>query len=361
MYCSKCGKEITDGSVYCNHRGAKIIRAGSSNKRLAAIVAVIALLAAGTFGAVKWYENYHYREMNPVLNSSADITDELINKILANNLESLTINYEFTRCPEKGEKYDDWKNQRNRINPFWGANNIQPIKRIEFEIKLTDKSSSLACAFFDFKNLEFVNLKDTSKVTNMMNMFADATSFNQPVGNWNTSKVTNMSEMFAEATSFNQPIGNWDTSRVTNMKGMFLRAKSFNQPIGNWNTSNVTDMSWMFLGAESFNQPIGSWDTSKGTNMKGMFSEAKSFDQPIGSWDTSKGTDMSLMFDGAESFNQPIGNWDTSNVTDMHRMFSFATSFNQPISNWDTSNVTNMWGMFKGAASYRYPKPRGAE
>ena len=179
MYCSKCGKEITDGSVYCNHCGARIIRAGSSNKRLVAIVAVIALLAAGTFGIVKWYENY--REMNLVLNSSADITDKLINKILANNLESLTINYEFTRCPEKDEEYDDWKNERNRINPFWRANNIQPIKRIEFEIKLTDKSSSLACAFFKFEKLEFVNLKDTSRVTDMSNMFKFATSFNEHV------------------------------------------------------------------------------------------------------------------------------------------------------------------------------------
>ena len=79
---------------------------------------MIALLAAGIFGAVKWYENY--REMNPVLNSSTDITSELIDKILANNLESPTINYEFTRCPEKGEKdeeYDDLKNERNPCSP----------------------------------------------------------------------------------------------------------------------------------------------------------------------------------------------------------------------------------------------------
>ena len=280
MYCSKCGKEITDGSVYCNHCGAKIIRAGSSNKRLVAIVAVIALLAAGIFGAVKWYENYHYREMNPVLNSSADITSELIDKILANNLESLTINYEFTRCPGKNEEYNDWDNERNRINPFWRANKTQPIKRIEFEIKLTDKSSSLACAFVDFKNLEFVNLKDTSRVTDMQFMFFAATSFNQPIGNWNTSNVTDMSYMFKGATSFNQPIGSWNTSKVTNMTGMFASAKSFNQPIGGWNTSNVTNMSQMFEDAKSFNQPIGNWDTSGVFFMYRMFNGATSYRYP---------------------------------------------------------------------------------
>ena len=253
MYCNKCGKEIADGSVYCNHCGAKIIRAGSSNKRLVAIGAVIALLATGAFGvakwyekyqtlealknekiadvvfgAIKWYENYQtYRATNPVLNSPSDITHELINKILANNLESLTVNYEFTRCPGEYEEPDDWINEQNRINPFWRAKNIQPIKRIEFEIKLTDKSSSLACAFYNFDKLKFVNLQDTSKVTNMFGMFYRAESFNQPVGSWNTSKVTNMSSMFSFATSFNQPIGNWDTSKVTDMRGMFFGAKSY--------------------------------------------------------------------------------------------------------------------------------------
>ena len=301
MYCSKCGKEITDGSVYCNHCGAKIIRAGSSNKRLVAIVAVIALLAPGIFGAVKWYENYQtyratnpvhdltipkkqynqtYRATNPVLNSPSDITHELINKILANNLESLTINYEFTRCQGEDEEHDDWKNELNRINPFWRANNIQPIKRIEFEIKLTDKSSSLACAFRGFDKLKFVNLKDTSNVTNMSWMFYNATSLNQSIGNWDTSNVTDMHGMFLGATSFNQPIGDWDTSNVTNMHSMFKGATSFSQPIGSWDTSNVTDMSGMFSNATSFNQPIGNWDTSRVTDMGLMFWEAESYRYP---------------------------------------------------------------------------------
>ena len=292
---------------------------------------------------------------NPTLNSPIDITDELIDKILANNLESLTINYEFTRCPGENEKDDDWKNKQNRINPFWRANNIQPIKRIEFEIKLTDKSSSLAYAFFDFKELEFVNLKDTSRVTDMSGMFAYATSFNQPIGNWDTSRVTDMSYMFAYATSFNQPIGNWDTSMVTDMRGMFAHAKSFNQPIGNWNTSKVTDMSSMFQEGTSFNQPVGSWDTFNVTNMNGMFRNATSFNQPIGNWDTSNVTDMKGMFIGAASFNQPVGSWDTSNVTNMYSMFSKAESFNQPVGNWDTSNVTNMCGMFRNATSFNQP------
>ncbi|WP_044143846.1 BspA family leucine-rich repeat surface protein, partial [Succinimonas amylolytica] len=45
--------------------------------------------------------------------------------------------------------------------------------------------------------------------------------------NWDTSQVTDMHAMFAEAESFNQPIGNWNTSRVTDMSKMFYRGKNF--------------------------------------------------------------------------------------------------------------------------------------
>ena len=72
-------------------------------------------------------------------------------------MDSLTINYEFTRTLKENEEYNDWKYEQNRINPFWRANSITPIKRIEFEIKLTDKSHSLAYAFYEFEKLEYIN------------------------------------------------------------------------------------------------------------------------------------------------------------------------------------------------------------
>ena len=48
------------------------------------------------------------------------------------------------------------------------------------------------------------------------------------------------------------------------MGGMFRHATSFNQPLNDWDVSNVTDMEQMFLDATSFNQPLNNWNVSKG-------------------------------------------------------------------------------------------------
>jgi surface protein len=191
----------------------------------------------------------------------------------------------------------------------------------------------------------------TTLVTDMNNLFLDATSFNQPINSWDVSNVTNMSFMFSVATSFNQPLGSWDVSKVTNMEGMFSWTGNFNQDISNWDVSNVTNMSQMFGGAEAFNQPIGSWNVSNVTTMYAMFNVAKAFNQPIGSWDVSNVTNMQQMFGGATAFNQAIGSWDVSKVTNMALMFNGAT-FNQAIGSWNVSNVTSMQGMFYVATAF---------
>ena len=71
--------------------------------------------------------------------------------------------------------------------------------------------------------------------------------------------------MFDGATSFNQPLNNWNVSNVTSMEAMFKNAESFNQPLNNWNVSNVTNMEDMFYDAISFDLPLhapSSWDSS---------------------------------------------------------------------------------------------------
>jgi surface protein len=196
---------------------------------------------------------------------------------------------------------------------------------------------------------------DLSGVTNMFQIFRNATSFNQPIGHWNVSSVTNMQGAFYSATSFNQPIGGWDVSSVAIMLSMLNTATSFNQPIGNWDMSSVTNTGFMFNGATAFNQPIGDWDVSSVTNTQSMFQSATAFNQDISSWDVSSVIDIRSMFNGATAFNQPIGNWDVSSATIMLDMFRSAISFNQPIGSWDVSSVTNMRTMFRGATAFNQP------
>jgi surface protein len=232
---------------------------------------------------------------------------------------------------------------------FFGATTFnQPIGNWDTS-NVTDMSNMFS--FTDSFNQPIGNW-DTSNVTTMAGMFHNAISFNQPIGDWDTSNVTSMAEMFAFANSFNQPIGNWDTANVTTMQAMFIDANSFNQPIGDWDTSNVTNMSSMFVVVRLFNQSIGNWNTANVTTMQDMFAGASSFNQPIGNWNTANVTTMQNMFVDASSFNQPIGDWDTSNVTTMQNMFIDASSFNQPIGDWDTSNVTTMRGMFRSASAF---------
>ena len=68
----------------------------------------------------------------------------------------------------------------------------------------------------------------------MGNMFNGATSFNQPLNDWNTESVTNMNLMFISASSFNQDISGWNVSAVTGMGNMFTLATAFDQNLGPW-------------------------------------------------------------------------------------------------------------------------------
>lgn len=214
-----------------------------------------------------WREYFKHQEetisiKNPVLNSADDISDEIIDNIIHNEIDTLTINYEFTK--RKGESFDQQKYYEEvlKINPFKRANKKTPLVHIDFEIILGKRVHSLFEAFSDLEQLVSIKKITTSNITDMSRMFYNAKSFNCPIGDWDTSKVTKMGGMFFGAEKFNQPIGDWDTANVTDMSFMFFRAISFNQPLDKWNTGNVRDMTHMFYYAYSFNQNITDWTLS---------------------------------------------------------------------------------------------------
>ena len=126
--------------------------------------------------------------------------------------------------------------------------------------------------------LEFTNNNDLLKIlvikwNKMFENYTDHVFFNKigHISKWNVSYITNMTELFKDASSFNEDISKWNVKNVTNMKCMFSDAISFNQNISEWNVSNVTDMGSMFCCAESFNQDISEWDVRNVTKMSFMF------------------------------------------------------------------------------------------
>ena len=212
-----------------------------------------------------------------------------------------------------------------------------------------------------FRNtlLKQANLEglDTSNVTNMNDMFYNASSLTSlDVSNWKTGKVTDMSGMFSYDSSLtNLDVSNWNTGNVTDMHWMFYNASSLTSlDVSKWDTGNVTDMSWMFQGTSGLmSLDVSKWDTSNVIDMKAMFYSASGLTNlDVSKWDTGNVTDMDAMFDGASSLTSlDVSKWNTGKVTDMDWMFGSASSLTSlDVSDWDTGNVNNMNGMFNGAS-----------
>jgi surface protein len=88
---------------------------------------------------------------------------------------------------------------------------------------------------------------------------------------WNTSAVTAMHSLFAEASDFRDDISQWDVSNVMTMNGIFFDASSFNCDISNWETGKVTNMNCIFFAAHSFRCDVSEWDVSAVEDMDGAF------------------------------------------------------------------------------------------
>ncbi len=86
-----------------------------------------------------------------------------------------------------------------------------------------------------------------TKVTQTTEMFKGATAFNQDLSSWSVDDLANMRAMFMGATAFNNgdapgvdntPL-DWTTPKVTTMVDVFKNASSFNQDISTWNPSTL--------------------------------------------------------------------------------------------------------------------------
>ncbi len=130
-----------------------------------------------------------------------------------------------------------------------------------------------------------VLILSSAGITNMADMFSLCKYLTTCNINIDTSKVTDMSNMFYGCSSLSSlpDISKWDTGNVVNMGSMFEGCLSLTSlpDISKWNTSNVTNMGDMFNGCLSLSSlpDISKWNTDKLTNMDNMFKGCKALEE----------------------------------------------------------------------------------
>jgi len=73
------------------------------------------------------------------------------------------------------------------------------------------------------------------------------------ISRWNIINITNVEELFANLTLFNEDISDWNVSNIENMNYMFSNCINFNINISNWNINNVKYITGLFHKTSKFN------------------------------------------------------------------------------------------------------------
>ena len=152
----------------------------------------------------------------------------------------------------------------------------------------------------DYKEIAFVAESTIFAPENSSSLFASVAYTSILFNNFDTSKVTNMNQMFSSCSSLETAdISGFNTSKVTDMNAIFSGCHKWtNIDVSNFNTTQVTDMTSMFSGCFAVTSlNVRSFNTSKVTNMAYMFLQCKSLKSlDASNFDTSNVTDMTVMF-----------------------------------------------------------------
>jgi surface protein len=196
----------------------------------------------------------------------------------------------------------------------------------------------------------------TISITNALRAFRFANGGDKlkilNISNWGIFEF-NISQAFNGCTNLTQTATDSPTISTTDLNGTFANCSSFNGYINDWDVSNVQDFRFFLSGAAVFNQPLNGWDVSSGTRFTQFFRFARQFNQPLSNWDVSNATKMESMFYANTVFNQDLSNWDVGNVDSMNQMFRFTNSItNVNIGNWNMSSITNVYGMLRDSDAF---------
>lgn len=103
---------------------------------------------------------------------------------------------------------------------------------------------------------------DVSKVNDMGYMFSGCYALDgDKLVNWKTGSLVNARGMFSNM-QFNSDISGWNTSKLQDVVGMFAHNAAFNQDISGWNTQSLRRIDRMMSNNTAFNYDLSGWDVS---------------------------------------------------------------------------------------------------
>ena len=223
----------------------------------------------------------------------------------------------------------------------------------ESRIYANSDCSGLFSDYTEVKAIEFNDMFDTARVTNMSHMFSTCKNLVRlDVAKFNTVLVTDMSSMFCECKNLTElDVTRFDTSHVMDMAGMFCDCENFTElDVTGFDTGCVTNMSWMFGGCKNLMKvDVTGFNTGSVTDMSRMFYRCENLMKlDVTGFDTDRVTDMSAMFDSCENLKElDVTGFDTGRVTNMSDMFGGCENLTElDVTRFDTSHVMDMAGMF---------------
>ena len=215
-----------------------------------------------------------------------------------------------------------------------------------------------SCMFDGLSRLKTIDLTNFSTkaevekyeaVTNLASMFSGCSALTTVVfdPDFDTSKVTDMSNMFDDTGSLEElDLSGFDTSCVTKMNGMFTDSGVVELDLTSFNTANVSDMTEMFAGCGNLESLIfgNSFNTANVTKMDKMFQDLELLKElDLSNFNTEKVESMSYMFAGATKLEMlNLSKFNTSSVSNMKNMFARCSALTKiyVTSLWSTESVT---------------------
>ena len=142
-------------------------------------------------------------------------------------------------------------------------------------VTLTSKVLRISRQMFDTLVADANNVLDDingelENDSELSNIIGTSSNFNISIGLTLKEKIEHYENYTDNAKIIFGNIGTWDTSKITDMSNLFLDS-SLNEDISGWDTSSVTTMSNMFNGATSANPDMSQWSLVLVTNMTNIF------------------------------------------------------------------------------------------